>query len=343
MTSAMLNLKTLPVRIFAKFLSFFSNLWLGNERARLNLLINSLPKPATNLQKRTLASEPCVLIIIPFRDKWQLTDKCISSLVHQEMGDQKIKVLLLNNNSIEAETLENLPRWKMLLTNKRIECEIMDDNSPFNFSALNNRAAERASANFSADVVLFLNNDIEFTNSKQLAEWSCWHQQQTNVGISGATLLYPNHTIQHSCVLPGFKIVAAHPLRYFSEAVANEWCEHARCVPAVTGAALMIQWSIFQQLDGFDEALAHACQDVDLCLKSLKAGYENWVAPNVKLIHHESATRKAEHKPAEVKYFYSRWENEIEELCKVSKKISRWNESPSLSFGEGTFPWRSFQ
>jgi GT2 family glycosyltransferase len=258
------------------------------------------------------------------------------------MEGQSVKVVLVDNNSIEAETHQHLPLWQARLKDRGFGCDILEDASPFNFSQLNNKAVNLCSGLFQPDLLLFLNNDIEFTEPQQLRNWCLWHRALENVGVSGATLLYPNRTVQHACVLPGFKIVATHPLRGASEPIATEWSRVARCVPAVTGAALMVENQIFQQLGGFDEHLAHACQDVDLCLKARKAGFENWVTPELKLLHHESATRKSTHKPNEVLYFYERWERELESLCNVSKKLSRWTESPALARGEGSFPWRLF-
>lgn len=342
MSNPLQTLKTLLVRAYAKSLSISSGLMLSNEQQKLQLLVESLNTKAPRLADKKNLENFALLIIIPFKDKWQLTEKCIASLLQQNIMGQRVKVVLVNNNSLEPETLTHLAQWQTKLKEGGFEVEALEDHAPFNFSQLNNRAVERCGSAFQADLLLFLNNDVEFTEPQQLSHWCLWHRAHENVGVSGATLLYPNRTIQHACVLPGFKIVATHPLRNACEAVATEWNANARNVPAVTGAALMVESKHFQELGGFDENLAHACQDVDLCLKALKAGLENWIVPAVTLIHHESATRKSAHKPSEVLYFYARWEEELDALCKVSKKLSRWTESPAHTWGEGLFPWRLF-
>jgi GT2 family glycosyltransferase len=190
--------------------------------------------------------------------------------------------------------------------------------------------------------ILFLNNDTEFTSSDQLINWLTWMSKRQELGAVGCTLLYPNKTIQHSCVLPGFKIAATHPLRGAPEEIAKIWAAQERPVPAVTGAALMIERQLFESIDGFDEELAHALQDVDLCLKVLKSGRQNWIVPGVTLIHHESLTRRKSHRLIEVIRFYEKWEDDLEQLTRVSPKISRWLEKVRPSWGEGKFPWRYF-
>lgn len=335
--------RALPARLFARFLGVHSSFWVRSERSKLELLLACLPKPkAFERQAGKGAASPKVLVVIPFRDKWQLTQQCVASLLKQDFVALELKVILVDNGSVEDITLESIAQWKRLLQQRGIQCQVLEDSSPFNFSNLNNKAAALGCADFDAELLLFLNNDVEFVDSTGLNTWVNWHHVCATVGVSGATLFYPNRTIQHACVLPGFKIVATHPLRHCTEQVALEWSSSARCVPAVTGAAFMIRRSLFETLGGFDIELAHACQDVDLCLKCLEKGYDNWVVPKVTLIHHESATRKSEHKPSEVAYFYERWEARVEQLCGMSKRLSRWTETPCISLGEGAFPWRKF-
>ena len=111
---------------------------------------------------------------------------------------------------------------------------------------------------------------------------------------------------------------------------------------AVTGAALLVRADLFAQVGGFDEALATAYQDLDLCLKLQKSGLANWALGNVALVHHETATRKASHKASEVAFMYERWGAFLEENPFYSSRFSRWSESPAFTLGEGAYPWRKY-
>ena len=59
----------------------------------------------------------------------------------------------------------------------------------------------------------------------------------------------------------------------------------------MTGAALMIKKSIYQQVGGLDEKLQVTFNDIDFCLRVREAGYRNVWTPYAEMIHHESATR----------------------------------------------------
>ena len=53
----------------------------------------------------------------------------------------------------------------------------------------------------------------------------------------------------------------------------------------------MVRREVFERAGGFDEALAIAFNDVDLCLKIQALGLHNVYLPHVVLVHHESKSR----------------------------------------------------
>jgi GT2 family glycosyltransferase len=90
---------------------------------------------------------------------------------------------------------------------------------------------------------------------------------------------------------------------------------------AVTAACLMVRRTVFEEVGGFDEQLAVAYNDVDLCLKIQAAGYNNVCLPHAVLYHFESKSRgadvadaKAERLRAEADVMRARWRiGEIED------------------------------
>lgn len=123
--------------------------------------------------------------------------------------------------------------------------------------------------------------------------------QLQKTGIVGAKLLYPDDSVQHCGVVIGVGGFAGHILTlsdrnevgYFGklQAVQN--------VSAVTGACLMIKRSVFEQVEGFDEGFKVALNDIDLCLKVRKSGYDVIIHPGVELYHYESKSRGLEETP----------------------------------------------
>jgi GT2 family glycosyltransferase len=176
------------------------------------------------------------------------------------------------------------------------------DDSPFNFSALNNRAANQANGEF----LCLLNNDIEVITPDWLDELVSL-AAQPGTGAVGARLWYPNDTLQHGGVLFGLGGVAGHMHHalhrwqqgYFGRAVVTQ------NLSAVTAACLVIRKSTYEAVEGFDEKLAVAFNDVDFCAKVLKAGYRNVWTPHAELYHYESASRGSDMDPDKYQRFVS--------------------------------------
>ena len=76
---------------------------------------------------------------------------------------------------------------------------------------------------------------------------------------------------------------------------------------AVTGACMMVPRRVFEEIDGFDEQLPVALNDVDLCLRLRQRGYLIVYTPFALLYHHESGTRGRLHPPKDDELVWRRW------------------------------------
>jgi GT2 family glycosyltransferase len=65
----------------------------------------------------------------------------------------------------------------------------------------------------------------------------------------------------------------------------------------VTGACLVVRKALYDKVNGMDEKLAVAYNDVDFCLRVREAGYLNVFTPFAELYHFESKTRGYEDTP----------------------------------------------
>lgn len=273
-----------------------------------------------------------VTVIIPFKDKWSLTKKCLDGLVKQRQENTLLSILLVDNNSCELETKKGLKEFKDQHKNFSIQTVLC--HAPFNFSYINNFAVK--SLEKKTDFLWFLNNDTSFVSHETLENYTTFAIQQENLGALGSTLLFGDEkTIQHSFLAPGVKIVGAHPLKgqlYKKEAL---WFEKPRSVPAVTGASLFISYKNFFSVGMFDEKLAFSSQDLDLCLRLGEKGLQNWTLTNEIIIHHESMTRNHSFEEDEIYYFYKKWGKKLETIS----KLSTWNEEPCLKFFPLNYPW----
>jgi GT2 family glycosyltransferase len=188
---------------------------------------------------------------------------------------------------------------------------VIRDDSPFNYSRLNNAAVGHAEG----QILCLLNDDVEVLTPGWLEEMVSF-AARPDVGAVGARLWYPDGTLQHGGVIIGIGGVAghAHPRLpkgdggYFSRGVLQQE------LSAVTGACLVLRRSVFEEVGGLDEGIAVAFNDVDLCLRIRAAGYRIIWTPFAELIHHESASRGQEDNPEkiarfnrEVRFMLERW------------------------------------
>jgi GT2 family glycosyltransferase len=247
---------------------------------------------------------PKVSIIIPTRDRAELLRQCIDS-VQQKTTYPSYEIIVVDNGSTEEATLQY---FAAIASD---DVRILRDDSPFNFSALNNRAVGHATGEF----VCLLNNDIEVITPDWLDEL-IGIAAQPGIGAVGARLWYPDDTIQHGGVILGIGGVAGHihhGLRrgqtgYFDRAVLTQ------NLSAVTAACLVIRKAIYAEVGGLDEQLAVAFNDIDFCAKVASAGYRNAWTPHAELYHHESASRgsdiapeKLERFQREIRWMQNRW------------------------------------
>jgi GT2 family glycosyltransferase len=231
---------------------------------------------------RTILKHPKVSIIIPFKDQPDFLKKCLTS-IFQKTSYNNYDIILVNNSSSQPETLRILKNFEK---NKQIN--ILNFNHEFNFSAINNFAAQYASG----DHLLFLNNDTEVISQNWLTTMLS-HSQRDEVGGVGAKLLYPDNTVQHAGVILGVGGIANHAYHRQHPKNTTYWghLNTERNYSALTAACLMVSKELFFKVGGFNEKLSVAFNDIDLCLRLRELGKINVYTPYAELYHHESVSR----------------------------------------------------
>lgn len=231
-------------------------------------------------------SLPLVSLIIPTRNHVELVRQCVESII-AKTSYKNYEILIVDNGSDDPETLgyfESLQR-----ANK---ARVLRDDRPFNYSALNNAAVKAAQG----QIIGLINNDIEVISPEWLLEM-VGLAIQPEVGAVGAKLWYPDDHLQHGGVVLGLGGVAGHSHKMFPRKHPGyaRRLEVISEYSAVTAACLLVQKIKYEEVGGLNEtALQIAFNDVDFCLKLLKAGYRNVWTPYAELYHHESASRGAE-------------------------------------------------
>jgi GT2 family glycosyltransferase len=268
-----------------------------------------------------LGRAPRVDIIIPTRDRLELVRPCVESILALTDYDD-YGILLVDNQSSEPDTLA----WMAGIA-RHPRVRVLGFDAPFNFSAMNNRAAAASGA----DVLCLLNNDIEVIDAGWLRELAS-QAMRPGIGAVGALLYYPDRTIQHAGVILGIGGVANHVYAGAPQGHPG-LCARAlvaQNLSAVTAACMAVKRERYLGIGGLDERLQVAFNDVDFCLRLLEAGYRNVWTPFAQLLHHESASRgRDEEGPGrerflgEARYMEERW-------SEVLRADPAWNPNLSL-------------
>ncbi len=238
--------------------------------------------------RRDLAGAPKVTVIIPTKDHAGALKKCLDSILAKTTYPE-YEILVVDNGSRERRTRDYL---RNMASAGKIRALSYD--RPFNFSAINNYAVKHAKG----EVVLFLNNDTEVISGEWMRAM-LEHAQRREVGAVGCKLLYPDDTVQHAGIIIGVgngdsgNRVASHSPQRSPR--GHYGYEGRECITlnlsAVTAACMMVRKDVFEDAGGFDEGLAIAYNDVDLCLRLRQKGYLIVYTPHAVLYHQESLSR----------------------------------------------------
>ncbi len=237
-----------------------------------------------------------VSIIIPNKNHSNDLRLCIDSILTRTTYPD-YEIVIVDNGSTEQalhayyEELKKDSRFKI--------CSL---DIPFNYSKLNNFAAEHATGAY----YLLLNNDIEILTPNWIEEM-VMYAQRPDVGAVGAMLYYPDKTIQHAGVILGIGGIAGHAFKYFPRdelGYMGRLC-YAQNLSAVTAACMLVKADLYREVGGLDEGFKVAFNDIDFCMKLRAAGYLIVWTPHAEAIHYESKSRGYEDSDEKKKRFNS--------------------------------------
>jgi GT2 family glycosyltransferase len=261
--------------------------------------------------KATVVPETSMSIIIPTRDGLDVLKPCIESIVARK--PVKCQIIVVDNGSVEPETLEFFEQAK-----EEYGIEVLPYPSEFNFSAINNFAADHATG----EILCFLNNDTEVV-ARDWLERARSLLSFPEVGMVGARLLFPDRSVQHFGIALGVgdHRIAGTPHAGFHADLPGYFGK-SRLIQefsAVTAACMFIRKRDFESIGGFDIAFRVAYNDVDLCMRLREqTGLAIVCDPEIVLIHKESRTRGSDKDGAralrleeEASAMHARWKDKL--------------------------------
>ena len=298
------------------------------ESKGYNTVVTSSPVHPTIYRIRfEIKDMPKISIIIPNKDHVNDLSRCVESIL--DLSTYKnYEIVIADNQSTDEKLFAYYDELSKLENVK-----IVKYDKPFNYSAVNNYAVSQAAG----DYLLFLNNDTQVISRNWLEEMLMYAQRE-DVGAVGAKLYYGNDTIQHGGVILrlGADRIAGHSHCGSPRSDAGYMGKmfYAQDISAVTAACMMVPREVFENVNGFDETLAVAYNDVDLCMKIRGLGKNIVFNPYCELYHYESVSRGLDTEPQNVerfnrekKIFLDKWQKELD------KGDPYYNENLSLDAG----------
>jgi len=216
--------------------------------------------------------EPLVSIIVPIDGQAGQIQHCITSLMERTTYP-RYEILVLDDGEADWAT--------------RVWLDSLASQQVGGISVLSGgggMAIQRAVQHARGDYLLMLGSDTTVVHSDWL-DALLNHAQRPEVGIVGGKLLHPGGTVEQAGIVLGLNGAASTAFSGQCDGLGYmRRLEMDQNYSAVSAACLMIRRSLFEALGGLDvQQFNGSGAAIDLCLKSMQAGYLNVWTPHAVL------------------------------------------------------------
>ena len=287
------------------------------EKWGKNLPIDLKPNDVytPEITEKTIKNVGKVAIIIVTKGKTNLLFNCVESF-YKNCNSDLFDIFIGDTGSSkeEKEWIKNniLPMGNI----KLIEYDY------YNFAQINNDIVKN---HISSDYeyLLFSNNDIKLLNNVVYGMLKIFNDNK-KVGTVGARLHYEDNTIQHDGIVTfidkkrDFQVTHSNLKSYYN------FTTNVKKVVGSTAALLMIRKNVFEKCGYFNENYISCFEDVELNLKCVTLGFDNYYDGSLVAYHLESQTRDEDSDnllKLQTDYFQSLQPFVINNLEKIKKHI----------------------
>lgn len=230
-------------------------------------------------------------IVIVSYNTMEKLKQCLDS-IYEHVTDISFEVFVSDNLSVDGSlemVEENYPDVHLIKNEKNL-----------GFAKANNKALSIAKGKY----LLMLNSDTVVLKSS-INNMMDFLDDQKEVGVIGAKLLYPDHTIQRTarrfpCPMASIfgrksMLTKLFPENKFSKQYMMYDREHQEDpyeVDWVSGGALMVRREVTDQVGLLDERFFMYWEDADWCFRIKQKGWKVFCVPSAPIIHHEGESSK---------------------------------------------------
>jgi GT2 family glycosyltransferase len=253
------------------------------EKYKDNLPLDLKPEKiyVPEIKKKDFKKYGKVGVIIPTKGKVKMLFECVNSFM-KHCDPTKFHIFIADTGSSSDEI-----SW--------IKDNILNDNVTlieydyYNFAKINNDVVKNYVPT-KYEFILFCNNDIKLLNDV-ITGMLLTHEKYKNCGTVGARLHYEDNTIQHDGIAAIYKNNILG-LNHYNVRNYFNFNKDERITFGNTGGLLMIRKSLFERCGYFNENYISCFEDVELNMKCLIMGLDNYCDSSLVAYHYESQTRK---------------------------------------------------
>lgn len=220
---------------------------------------------------------PIISIIFPTLNQYPSTKKCLASIAKLNYPKNKIEVIVVDNASTDG-TPEKL---------KKLKIKSVKNKKNLGFAKAVNQGAKKAKGQY----LFITNNDVILTPDCLKILLAAFLESK-KIGLVGPKAI---HSSSQKLAIAPFK---ANPwLGYHSYDQKNP--DLKKEVNYLSGCGLFTSSAIFKKMKGFDPNYFFYFEDLDFCLRLMKAGYKIIYEPRA-LIYHDYAQTALRQKPEKI-------------------------------------------
>jgi GT2 family glycosyltransferase len=247
--------------------------------------------------KRRMAT---VAVVIASWNTRTLLAECLTSVL-ETAGDIDVEIVVVDNGSSDgspAMVREEFPSVRLIANRENL-----------GFARANNQAIAATTTPY----VLMLNSDARLAPGALQRLLACL-EASPRAGLVGAHLRFPNGAFQDSHARFPNLMSEALILSGLGRLLYGPWYPsfgpHADAVPCVAewvgGACMLARRTALAAVGGFDEEYFLYGEEMDLCYRLRRAGWNVWYEPTARVIHHSEGSSVRQHAAVEERLYRGR-------------------------------------